>query len=66
MQLVALYSEALIAYRARDFAAAKAKVGEALLLDAGDGPSRRLMTLCSEFEIHPPPESWDAVSTLEK
>lgn len=66
MKVVDLYGQALLAYRARRFAEAKIKLGEALQVDESDGPSRRLLSLCTEFELHPPPEGWDGVSGLEK
>jgi adenylate cyclase len=66
MKVVDLYGQALLAYRARRFSDAKIKLGQALQVDESDGPSRRLLSLCTEFEVHPPPESWDGVSGLEK
>ncbi|MFZ5444534.1 MAG: CHASE2 domain-containing protein [Myxococcota bacterium] len=66
LKVVDLYGQALLAYRARRFAEAKATLGRALEIDGSDGPSRRLLGLCMEFEVHPPPADWDAVSTLEK
>lgn len=66
MKVVDLYGQALLAYRARRFTDAKAKLGAALQVDESDGPSRRLLALCAEYEVHPPPENWDGVSTLEK
>ena len=66
MKVVDLYGQALLAYRARRFAEAKIKLGGALQVDESDGPSRRLLALCTEFELHPPPEGWDGVSGLEK
>lgn len=66
LKVVDLYGQALLAYRARRFTDAKIKLGEALQVDQSDGPSRRLLALCMEFEVHPPPEGWDGVSGLEK
>ena len=66
MKVVDLYGQALLAYRARRFGDAKIKLGQALQVDESDGPSRRLLTFCTEFEVHPPPEGWDGVSGLEK
>ncbi|MHB8873963.1 MAG: CHASE2 domain-containing protein [Myxococcaceae bacterium] len=60
------YGQALAAYRARKFAEARGKLALALQIDEADGPSRRLLSLCTEFELHPPPEGWDGVSGLEK
>ena len=66
LKVVDLYGQALLAYRARRFTDAKVKLGQALQVDVADGPSRRLLTLCTEFELHPPPEGWDGVTGLEK
>ncbi|MDP2276125.1 MAG: adenylate/guanylate cyclase domain-containing protein [Archangium sp.] len=66
LKVVDLYGQALLAYRARRFTDAKIKLGQALQVDESDGPSRRLLSLCTEYELHPPPEGWDAVSGLEK
>jgi adenylate cyclase len=66
MKVVDLYGQALIAYRGRRFGDAKLKLAQALEIDGSDGPSRRLLALCMEYEVHPPPEGWDGVSTLEK
>ncbi len=66
LKVVDLYGQALSAYRARQFAGAKATLAQALEIDGSDGPSRRLLALCMEFEVRPPPEAWDGVSTLEK
>lgn len=66
MKVVDLYGQALLAYRARRFADAKAKLLAALQVDQGDGPSQRLFSLCVTFEMQPPPPNWDGVSTLEK
>lgn len=66
MKVVDLYGQALLAYRARRFADAKVRLGQALQVDESDGPSRRLLSLCTEYELHPPPENWDGVSGLEK
>jgi adenylate cyclase len=66
LKVVDLYGQALLAYRARRFTDAKLKLGEALQLDAADGPSQRLVALCAQYEAHPPPATWDGVSSLEK
>ena len=66
LKVVDLYGQALLAYRARRFTDAKIKLGQALQVDESDGPSKRLLSLCTEYELHPPPEGWDAVSGLEK
>ena len=64
--MVDLYKQALLAYRGRKFAEAKVKLGQALEVDESDGPSRRLLELCTEYEVRPPPAEWDGVSNLDK
>lgn len=66
LKVVDLYGQALLAYRARRFSDAKAKLAAALQIDQGDGPSQRLFSLCVTFETNAPPPGWDGVSTLEK
>lgn len=65
-KVVDLYGQALLAYRARRFGEAKLKLAQALEIDGSDGPSRRLLTFCVEYQVRPPPEAWDGVSSLEK
>lgn len=65
-RVVDLYAQALALYRTRHFTQAKELLGKALEVDESDGPSKRLLSLCSEFERQPPPPEWDAVSSLEK
>ncbi len=65
-QLIALYAQALAAYRSREFGRAKGLLEQALQLDAGDGPSRTLHQRCTRYEASPPPAEWDGVTTLEK
>lgn len=65
-RVVDLYAQALALYRGRRFTQAKELLGKALEVDQSDGPSKRLLSLCSEFERHPPAPEWDGVSSLEK
>jgi adenylate cyclase len=66
LKVIDLYGQALLLYRQRRFADAKARLGAAMQVDQGDGPTQRLWRLCEEFIAHPPPEGWDAVSELGK
>jgi adenylate cyclase len=66
LKVVELYGQALLAYRQRRFGDARMKLEQALQADQGDGPSQRLLQLCTHYETHPPPEAWNGVSTLEK
>lgn len=53
------YAEALAAYRARRFDAARAAFGAALEAVPGDGPSRTMLGRIAQFEASPPDEGWD-------
>jgi adenylate cyclase len=66
LKVVDLYGQALLAYRQRRFGDARLKLEQALQADQGDGPSQRLMQLCTHYETHPPPEGWNGVSSLDK
>jgi adenylate cyclase len=61
-----LYAQALALYRGRKFTQAKELLGKALEVDQNDGPSKRLLSVCTEYERQPPFPEWDGVSTLEK
>ena len=63
--VVHAYLEGLAAYKRRDFAAAKLRLGEALTLDPSDGPSNVYMHRTDEFLINPPPPDWDGVYVLK-
>ncbi|MDP3499843.1 MAG: adenylate/guanylate cyclase domain-containing protein [Myxococcales bacterium] len=65
-RVIDLYAQALALYRGRRFTQAKELLGKALEVDQSDGPSTRLLSLCIEFERHPPAPEWDGVSSLEK
>ena len=60
-----LFERALGAYRARDFAAARAAFDELLAAAPDDGPARVLASRAAELERNPPPPGWDAVYELE-
>lgn len=53
------YAEALAAYRARRFDAARAAFSAALEAVPGDGPSRTMLGRIAQFEASPPDEGWD-------
>ncbi len=60
-----LYERALGAYRARDFAAARAALEELLASAPDDGPARVLLSRLAELARNPPPPEWDGVFALE-
>ncbi|HXZ86735.1 MAG TPA: adenylate/guanylate cyclase domain-containing protein [Myxococcota bacterium] len=61
----ALYARALAAYRGRDFAGARAALGELLTELPDDGPALFLASRVRELEASPPSPEWDAVLALE-
>ncbi len=64
-KLVALYREGLSAYKARDFATAKARFEAALDLDPTDGPSKVYRERTVAYLAAPPPVDWDGVYELK-
>jgi adenylate cyclase len=66
LEVLAGYQQALVRYRALDFAGAKALLGSVALLDPADGPSNTLLHRCEKFMVTPPPAGWDGVTELEK
>ena len=63
--LRAHYAEALDAYRARRFEAARAAFGAALEAVPGDGPSRTMLGRIAQWEESPPDERWDGAWRLD-
>ncbi|WP_407189685.1 adenylate/guanylate cyclase domain-containing protein [Bradyrhizobium centrosematis] len=63
--LRAHYAEALAAYRARRFDAARAAFNAALEAVPGDGPSRMMLGRIAQFETSPPDEGWDGAWRLD-
>ncbi len=63
--LLTAYASGLVAYRARDFAAAASAFGGALELIPEDGPSRAMMSRSQAFADSPPPPDWDGVHSVK-
>ena len=59
------YAEALAAYRARRFDAARAGFNAALEAVPGDGPSRTMLGRIAQFEARAPEEAWDGAWRLD-
>ncbi len=59
------YAEALAAYRARRFDAARAAFNAALEAVPGDGPSRTMLSRVAQLEASPPDEHWDGAWRLD-
>ncbi len=64
-QLIERYQEGLIAYKRRDFQAAKRAFEAALRVDPQDGPSQVYRERVEAFLRSPPPPSWNGVYDLQ-
>jgi hypothetical protein len=60
------YEEALQKFRARDFTGAKNLFSQFLESYPNDGLAYLYFARASEYETHPPDESWTAVETFQK
>lgn len=59
------YHNGLNAYRAQDWDSAKDSFAAALALDPDDGPSKEMLTRCSEFKDDPPEADWNGTFTMK-
>lgn len=59
---LALYEQALAAYRQRDFKAALVLLAKLAASQPGDGPAQWLAARCSELESQPPEPGWRPVT----
>jgi adenylate cyclase len=66
LEVHALYAQALVKYRARQFVEALELLNQALAVDPADGPSLTMKGRCEAFLAEPPPPEWDGVADLEK
>ncbi|WP_447599162.1 CHASE2 domain-containing protein [Nitrospira sp. Nam80] len=66
MKMVAVYREALAAYKERNFSLAQARFNDALELDPADGPSKVYLLRSHQYMNAPPPASWDGVYELRE
>lgn len=60
------YTQALEAYRAQDWQAARAFLAQARSVAVNDGPSRILLERTDRFIDAPPPPDWDGVWRLDR
>lgn len=60
------FAAALAAYRARDFAGARAAFEAILVKSPDDGPSKTYVDRCRQLEADPPGEGWDGVWHLKE
>lgn len=58
------YRDALVAYRRRDWPAARASLTAALAIAPGDGPSQALLIHVDWWTANPPPPNWAGEWTL--
>ena len=65
MQVVDLFAQGVVRYRERKWDEAISFFEQGLKIDPTDGPSSVYIKRCKLFQENPPPESWDAVHTLE-
>jgi adenylate cyclase len=62
----AIFSDALTAFRRRDWDAAENKFHQCMDVLGGDGLSRFYLKLCDEYRKHPPPGSWTGVISVDE
>lgn len=60
-QMLAEYTTAIAAFRARDWLVASAAFGQVLNLRPHDGPSKVYLNRCQYYQESPPPPEWDGV-----
>jgi adenylate cyclase len=63
-EAVQVFQKGLDQFEAKDWAGARAVFGEVLRLVPEDGPAKRYIKSCQEFEAKPPPPNWDGVFNL--
>jgi adenylate cyclase len=66
VELRELFAEGLVAYRARDWAAAERCFADCLARRADDGPARVFRQRIELLRSSPPPDDWDGVWRLTK
>ncbi len=60
-----LFAEGRKLYKLMEFSKARDAFGEALKVDAEDGPSKVYYARCKYFIENPPPEDWDGVFVMK-
>jgi len=63
-EAVQIFHRGLDLYEAKDWKGAQAIFGEVLRLVPEDGPAKRYIKSCQEFEAKPPAANWDGVFNL--
>jgi len=65
LQVIDVYGQGMTAYRERRWDDAVAYFSEGLKIDPDDGPCAVFIQRCQDFKADPPPETWDAVHTMD-
>jgi adenylate cyclase len=63
-EAVQIFHKGLEQFEAKDWAAARGTLEEVLQLVPEDGPAKRYIKSCQEFEAKPPAANWDGVFNL--
>jgi len=63
-EAVGIFHKGLEQFEAKDWGEARATFGEVLRLLPEDGPAKRYIKSCQEFEAKPPASNWDGVFNL--
>jgi len=64
-QVLELFAEGRKSYKLMDFKNAMKYFGNALKIDAEDGPSKVYFARCKHYLENPPPEDWDGVFVMK-
>jgi adenylate cyclase len=63
-RLLEVFHQALDCFERRNWQQAGEGFRSAISIKAGDGPSRKFLNRCLEFQTTPPPDDWDGVYNL--
>lgn len=63
-EAVGIFHKGLEQFEAKDWGEARATFGEVLRLLPDDGPAKRYIKYCQDYEAKPPPTNWDGVFNL--
>jgi hypothetical protein len=64
-RVLELFKEGRRHYKLMDFQKAQQFFGEALKVDAKDGPSKVYYQRCQHYIENPPPDDWDGVFVMK-
>jgi adenylate cyclase len=63
-EAVEIFHRGLEQFEAKDWAGAQATFGEVLRILPEDGPAKRYIKSCKDFQADPPVSGWDGVFNL--